>query len=115
MERLGHIHFLQGQMDDAERCFRQSLEWEPDNFKPYVELSRIALQRQRREEALEYLKQANELAPLEYSVLYSLAAIYRLLGRPADAARVEKTLTQLRDEPATSSSGANRTWPHYAL
>ncbi len=102
-------------MDDADRCFRQALEWEPGNFKPYVGLSRIALQRQHREEALRYLKQANQPAPLEYSVLYSLAAIYRLLGQPADAARVEETLTQLREKPATSSSGANRTWPHYAL
>ena len=110
MNQLGQIHFLQGQMEDAERCFRQALEWEPGNFQPYVGLSRIALQRQQREDALRYLNQAKQLAPLEYSVLYSLAAIYRLLGRPADAARLQESLTQLRDKPAE-----NATWPRHAL
>jgi tetratricopeptide (TPR) repeat protein len=110
MNRLGQIHFLQGRLEDAEQCFRHALEWEPGNFKSYVGLSRIALQRHEREEALKYLNQANQLAPLEYSVLYSLAAIYRLLGRPADAARVQETLMRLRDKPAV-----NPTWPRYAL
>jgi tetratricopeptide (TPR) repeat protein len=110
MNRLGQTYFLQGRTEDAERCFRQALEWEPGNFQPYVGLSRIALQRQEREEALRYLIQAKQLAPLEYSVLYSLAAIYRLLGRPADAARVQDTLAQVRDKPAIDPI-----WPRYAL
>jgi tetratricopeptide (TPR) repeat protein len=110
MNRLGEIYLLQGKFEESEQSFRQAMEWEPGNFQSYLGLSRIALQRHEPEEALKYLNQANQLAPLEYSVLYSLAAVFRLLGRPADAARVQETLVQLRDKPAV-----NPTWPPYAL
>ncbi len=115
MNQLGQFHFLQGKTEDAERCFRQALEWEPGSFQPYVGLSRIALQRHQHDEALRCLNRANQIAPLESSVLYSLAGVYRLLGRSADAARVQEALGQLRDKSATGASGANQTWPRYAL
>jgi tetratricopeptide (TPR) repeat protein len=115
VNRLGRIYFLQGAFDDAERCFRQAGEWNPSDYKPHLDLCKLALQRHQPEEALKYLNQAKVLAPREYSVLYSLASVYRQLGRPADASRVEETLTQLRDKPATSSPPAVTPWPRYAL
>jgi tetratricopeptide (TPR) repeat protein len=115
MSRLGHIYLLQGKLQDAERCFQQAMEWDPSDYHPHLSLSQIALQRDQHEEALRYLNQANQLAPLEYNVLYSLASVYRLLGRPADAARVQEAVVQLREKGATSDSEANRIWPRYAL
>jgi tetratricopeptide (TPR) repeat protein len=116
MSRLGRIYFLQGALDEAERCFRRAAEWDPSDFKPHFDLSKIALQRQQREEALTHLNHAKLLAPEEFGVLYSLASVYRQLGRLADAARVQETVTQLRDKPASSSSRRlNAPWPRYTL
>ena len=116
MDRLGRIYFLQGALDEAERCFRQAAEWDPSDYRPYFDMSKIALQRQQREEALTHLNHAKLLAPEEYAVLYSLASVYRQLGRLADAARVQEAVTQLRDKSASSSSRpVNAPWPRYAL
>jgi tetratricopeptide (TPR) repeat protein len=115
MNRLGRIHFLQGASDDAERCFRQAAEWDPSDYQPHLNLSLLALQRHQREEAIKHLNQAKMLVPREYSVLYSLSSVYRQLGRTADADRVQETLKQLRDKPATSPPALNAPWPRYAL
>jgi tetratricopeptide (TPR) repeat protein len=117
MDRLGRIYFLQGALDDAERCFRQAAEWDPSDYKPQVDLSKLALQRQAREEALAHLLHAKLLAPEEYGVLYGLASVYRQLGRMSEAARVQEAVMHLRDQPASSavSRPANKPWPRYAL
>jgi tetratricopeptide (TPR) repeat protein len=115
MNRLGQVYFLQGSLDDAERCYRQAAEWAPSDYRPHLSLAKLALQRHRREEALEHLIQAKLFAPWEYAVLYSLASVYRQLGQSADAARVQEALTQLRDKPPGSSSPASTPWPRHAL
>jgi len=115
MNRLGRVYFLEGAFDDAERCFRQAGEWNPSDYKPHLDLCKLALQRHQREEALKYLDQAKVLAPREYSVLYSLASVYRQLGRPADASRVEEILARLREKPAAPAPPAVTPWPRYAL
>ena len=115
MGRLGQIYFLQGRLDDAERFFRQAVERDPSNYNLYLSLSRIALQRHQNDEALNYLNQAKRLAPDEYSVLYSLATIYQQLGRTADAARLQETLSYLRFKSASAVSGGKPTWPRHAL
>ena len=116
MDRLGRIYFLQGALEDAERCFRQAAEWDPTDYKPHFDLSKHALQRQQREEALTHLNEAIRLAPGDYGVLYSLASVYRQLGRTADADRLQQTVVQLREKPNSSSSEpVNGVWPRYAL
>ena len=52
MNRLGQVHFLQGSLDEAEHCFRQAAEWGPSAYSPWLELAKLALHRQQREEAL---------------------------------------------------------------
>jgi tetratricopeptide (TPR) repeat protein len=115
MNRLGRIYFLQGALDDAERCFRQAAEFDPSDYNPRLDLSKLALQRHQGDEALKYLNEARLLAPREYSVLYSLASVYQQLGRLADSVRVQKTITRVRDKPGTSSQPAHTPWPRYAL
>ena len=115
VSRLGQIYFLQGRLEDAERSFRQAVEWEPSNYNPYLSLAKIDLQRHNNEEALKYLNQARRLAPGEYSVLYSLATIYQQLGRSADAARVQETLSYLRDKSVSEVSERKTKWPRHAL
>jgi len=117
MTQLGRIYFLQGTLDDAERCFRQVAEWDPSNYVPRLYLAKLALQHQDRAGALEHLANAKALDPTQYDVLYSLASVYRQLNLKDEADRVQETIKQLRDKSPSSSTSAppNNPWPRYAL
>ena len=115
MNRLGQVYLLRGALEDAERCFRQAAGSAPYDYRSYLNLSRLALERHHPDEALKYLNQAKVLAPREHSVLSSLASAYQQLGRLGEAEGVQETIAQLRDKPAISSPLANSPWPRYAL
>jgi tetratricopeptide (TPR) repeat protein len=115
MNRLGRIHFLQGSLGEAERCFRQAVEMDPSGYAPWLELAKLALQRQDREEAVKDLNRARLLAPQHYSVLYGLALAYRQLGRTDEADRIQETINQLSHDKQSSAPGLNNPWPRYAL
>jgi tetratricopeptide (TPR) repeat protein len=115
MNRLGEVYLLQGQLDDAERCFRQAVEWDPGHSKSYLNLSKVALTHHQSERALAYLNQAAQLAPLDNDVLSGVAAAYRQLGRTTDAVRAQEALARLPDKTARSGSGVIRSWPRHAL
>ena len=113
MNRLGRVYFLQGSLEDAERCYRLAADWGPSDFDPHLSLAKLALQRKDREAALEHLNQARLRAPRQYKVLYSLALFYRQLGRPADADRIQQTMAEIKAEASTGPGG--NAWPAYAL
>jgi tetratricopeptide (TPR) repeat protein len=115
MNQLGRIYFLQGALDDAERCYQQAAEWDPSDYGPHLNLARLALQRRDRGEALKQLNKAKALEPRQYDVLYSLASVYSQLGLTADADRVQETLKQLRDKSLSPSPSVHNPWPRYAL
>ncbi len=116
INKLGHVYFLQGSFNEAERCFRQAVDLDPSAYAPRLELAKLVLQRQDRDEALKYLNRARLLAPQQYSVLYSLAQVYRQLGRTVDADRIQETIKQvLHGKPTSSPSLSNTRWPRYAL
>jgi tetratricopeptide (TPR) repeat protein len=115
MLTLGRAHDLQGRLDEAERCYRQAAEWDPNNYLPAYNLGKIELQRHRFEPALEHLLSARKLAPRRPDVLYSLTATYRLLGRPDEAARIQKAIKEVRERPAAPPRRRKDAWPRYAL
>jgi tetratricopeptide (TPR) repeat protein len=116
MNRLGRVYFLQGSLIEAERSFRQAAEWDPSDYTPRLELAKLALQRREREEALSQLNRAHLLAPQQYSVLYSLASVYRQLGQTVDADRIQETINQLlRYKSSSSPHPTHSPWPRYAL
>jgi len=115
LNQLGRTYFLQGDLDGAERCFRQAVDLAPAQYEAYVELAKLALQRRDRQEALKQLNQARALAPRDQSVLYSLVSVYRQLGRTADADQVQEALTQLREQQALPVPASKTDWPRYAL
>jgi tetratricopeptide (TPR) repeat protein len=114
MNMLGRAYLLQGAFDDAARCFQQAAQWEPGNYTPLYYLGKVELQRLQPKQAKEYLEAAHKLAPRQLDVLDSLARTYRLLGQPAEAVRVEKLMTELR-EKARSIRDPKKPWPEYAL
>jgi tetratricopeptide (TPR) repeat protein len=115
MNRLGRAYFLQGELDLAERYFRQAMESDPTDYAAYFNLGELALQRQQPEEALKHLNSARSLAPQHYGVLYSLASLYRQLGQSAEAERIQGALKELRGSSPNTSRPTNGVWPRYAL
>lgn len=114
LDRLGHIHFLRRDFPEAERCFRQASESDPDDYSPHLNLARLAIHRGRRDEALRELHRARLLAPRQYRVLYSLALLYRQLGQTAEADRVQAEINRVR-EATTAPRVSPPGWPRYAL
>jgi tetratricopeptide (TPR) repeat protein len=112
---LGQTYFLQGALDDADRCFRQASELATTDHVAYLNLAKLAIQRHEQEEALRHLNHARSLAPRQYRVLYGLASVYRQLGRTAEAKQVEESLAQLREQPTSRAPISNGNWPSYSL
>jgi tetratricopeptide (TPR) repeat protein len=115
MNKLGHTYSLQGELDDAERCFRQAAEWDPSYYAPHMNLAKVALQRRDQQTALKELDQARKLAPRQHSVLYNLVSVYRQLGRTEDAKHIAELMNLLREQPRTSARSSHHSWPRYAL
>jgi tetratricopeptide (TPR) repeat protein len=114
MISLGRAYFLQGRLDEAERCYRQAAEWAPESYRPYEGLGKLELQRHRLEAARTHFETARKRAPARVDVLYSLAVVYRLLQRPDDAQRLEKEIARLRERPKPAHDPKDP-WPRYAL
>jgi tetratricopeptide (TPR) repeat protein len=115
MDLLGQTYFVRGEMEEAERCYRQAAVLDPGNYSPHLNLAKLAVQRTRREEALKHLDQARLLAPRQYSVLYNLASVYRQLGKAAEAEGVQQTIKELRTPTASAGRNQDGSWPRYAL
>lgn len=60
---LGNIYFLQGDLDGAERFFRQAQELEPDNPGVLLQLARSAYELGRFDASEELVAELRELAP----------------------------------------------------
>ncbi len=93
---MGRSCQFDGELDDAERWFRQSTERDPSYDLPWLHLGQIALLRGRVAEARDLLQHARALMPRRYETLYNLAITYRRLDRPADAERWAKQAEELR-------------------
>jgi tetratricopeptide (TPR) repeat protein len=115
MNRLGETFFLQGNLDAAESCFRQAADLDPTGYAPRWNLAKLALQRRHPGEALEYLNEARPRAPQHYGVLYTLALVYRQLGRTAECEQLQAAIREPRTMPAPALWPAHRAWPRYAL
>jgi tetratricopeptide (TPR) repeat protein len=110
MDLLGEAYRIEGTegaADQAERCFRQAIEWEPTRSDPWLHLGRLLLQpeRNRPEEAIPYLQRAAALAPESFEPHYSLALAYKRLGRKDEADREQKLFERLRAKHAPGPSG----------
>jgi tetratricopeptide (TPR) repeat protein len=114
LNTLGRAYLLQGMLDEAEHCYQQAAEWEPNNYIPHYNLGKIELQRHRPEQAVKHFEVAQKLVSRQGDVLQSLATTYRLLGRPADVAHVQRLIKEVRDRSKVTRSPKDP-WPPYAL
>lgn len=110
---LGHIAFLKGALDQAEREFHRALELNPNYIAALVNLAKVEFQRKQTARALEHLDHARSLAPRSYGVLYNLATVYRQLGRPAEADQIQESIRDLREDAGAHDQ--RKPWPNYAF
>ena len=81
MDLLGQAHRMQGDFDDAERCWLRSIEWDDRRSWPWLLLGKLELQRNRPEEAIARARAGRRAAPTSYEPAYSLSLAYRRVGK----------------------------------
>jgi tetratricopeptide (TPR) repeat protein len=115
MNWLGLAYDFEGAAEDAERCYRQAIEWDARYFSPHLYLGKLELRRGHTEEALKHLHRALDLAPQDHDVVYNLGLAYRQIGRAEEAARFQSRAIALRPKPASTPAPPKAPPPRYAL
>jgi Flp pilus assembly protein TadD len=82
---LGLSAWKSGELDRAEQAFERALELDPGHVKSLLNLSRVLLEDDRPEEALERIEEARELDAESVTSLRLLGRAYHELDRPDDA------------------------------
>jgi tetratricopeptide (TPR) repeat protein len=103
---LGQSYYLEGAFDDAKRCWRQAILWDPDRFGTWLRIGTLELQQGQATLAVEPLRRAMALQPLAIGPLYNLSLALRRLGQTEEAERLVAQVKRLRGEAASSPSGA---------
>jgi tetratricopeptide (TPR) repeat protein len=99
---LGESYYLEGAFDDAERCWRLAILWNPDRFGTWWRIGKLELERGRPVEAIEPLRRAIALQPEMSGPLYSLSLAYRRLGQTEEADRLGQQVSRLRRKQTNS-------------
>ncbi len=106
MELLGLAYSQEGDVDRAEESWKQAVQWNPRNADALLGLGRLALNRSRAQEAVEWLDRAVKASPDALEPVYNLARAYRLLGKMSDAEQFEQMAATIRaSRPATGGMG----------
>jgi len=74
-----------GKMEDAEKCYRDVLRYQPEHAEAWHHLGLIAHHMGRNDLAVQWLNKAAELSPKDPYVRNNLGEAYRALGRGGDA------------------------------
>jgi tetratricopeptide (TPR) repeat protein len=107
MDLLGVAHQWEGDMVEAERCYRQAAEWNPQLAPAWLHLGKLLLQpaRGQTEEAIAHLKKAAELEPESVEAPYTLSLAFRRLRRQDEADRYQKLADELRRQAPPAATG----------
>lgn len=95
-------------LDESEQIFREILDRVPNNAMILVKLGQLTIQRDKPGEALEYLKQAEAIAPGMAALQPTLAQAYLKLEQYDDAERAFKRTLEIDDESPTAYNGLAR-------
>lgn len=96
LELLGQAHWMDGQVDEARRCWERAVELEPSRADPWLDLGQLALRQDRPADAIRLLNRARELAPDSPRPLYKLMQAHRRLGHTREVERLKDQLDALR-------------------
>ena len=116
MNRLGWTYLLRSMLDDADRCFRQAADLAPRDHVGLPELRQAGCPAPRRESCPGATEPARALSPRRYDVLYSLALVYRQLGRTARRGQSSSSPSNnCREHLGPQPPASNVPWPRYSL
>ncbi len=93
---LGEAYALQGELEEAEQCWRLAVQLDPTQYGAWWRLGKLELQRGRPAEAIEPLRRANALRVDAVGPLYALSLAYRRLGRNTEALKYSNQANRLR-------------------
>jgi Flp pilus assembly protein TadD len=82
---LGNAFLQSGRPVEAEAEFARSLQFEPQNPRPYINLALIAEQRRNPARALQLLEQARRLSPRDARIFSNRGSLLHDLGRVPEA------------------------------
>lgn len=102
---LGQSYYQQGESDEAERCWRYSLNLNPNRASTWWRIGRLQLQQDKLEDAVASLLRASQLAPKAVEPAFNLSLAYRRLGRREEADRLQHQVSRLRDKSAPPRGG----------
>jgi tetratricopeptide (TPR) repeat protein len=102
---LGQSYYLEGAFDEAERCWRLAILWNPDRFGTWWRIGKLELEQGRPVEAIEPLRRAIALQPKASGPLYSLSLVYRRLGQMDASDRLGEQVKHLRRKATISPRG----------
>ncbi len=94
--RLGWLHYLNGDYENADRYYRKAVEAAPQSTEPRVGYLLPLLAQQRYAEAEKVARRVIELDPANYYANLRLAHALRRQGRLAEAEQVAKKMLQLQ-------------------
>jgi tetratricopeptide (TPR) repeat protein len=95
---LGILLRSRGELDEAERLFREALEYDPRFAAAHYQLGAVLEENGRLGEAVEALQRAVEADRGYASAHYALSRIYRRQGRAADADAAMNRFRKLRED-----------------
>ncbi len=81
----GHIQLASGDPDAAREAYQQAMELTAGSVEPLVGLSKTAFSQNRKEEAAEFIRQANEIDPQDVELLLWKARLAHADKRWAEA------------------------------
>lgn len=105
LDLLGQACWQQGDLDEAERCWRRSIGLNDRRPAPWLLLGNLELQRSRPGEAIPLLERAAALATAAREPIYGLSLAHRRLGRHAEADRLRDQAERLRAGTVPDSKG----------
>jgi Flp pilus assembly protein TadD len=94
--KLGRIAMLRGNGAQAQEEYQRALILDPNQIDALKGMGGIYARKGDSETALKYFLHASQSAPLDDSVHYQLASLYRKLGRTGDAGRELAAFQKLR-------------------
>jgi Tfp pilus assembly protein PilF len=107
--KLGVIEEFRGHINLAEEHFTRALSFKGDQIDALEGLGKILRDRGETEKAAEYLSKASLADPIDETIHYRLAQLYRELGRKGDSEREMKLFLQIRNLKSKSSLARQRT------
>jgi len=97
--RLGDLYLSAGTMrlDAAYKSYDRALQLQPDFANAQLGMGKVLIRMGKNQEAVDHLREAARLDPIDSSAHYLLAQTYRRLGRTPDAAREIKLFEDLEN------------------